>query len=115
MRKDWSDENQQTKDRVSRLATEIATQSDAGRMRMIVQRFASEIVPDSRAIVRQAIDEQAEIVDQRINLLSNEVHESRRIMKSQLASFVRSFRRTIRPSAGAMLLPRMRCLRTWRS
>ena len=32
---------------------------------MIVQRFASEIVPDSKAIVRRAIDEQAEIVDQR--------------------------------------------------
>ena len=64
MRKDWSDENQQAKDRVSRLATEVATQSDAGRMRMIVQRFAGEIVPDSRAIVRHAIDEQAEIVDQ---------------------------------------------------
>ena len=76
MRKEWSDKNQQTKDRVSRLATEIATQSDAGRMRMIVQRFASEVIPDSKAIVRQAIDEQAEIVDHRINLLSHEVHES---------------------------------------
>ena len=72
MRKDWSDENQQTKDRVSRLATEVATQSDADRMRMIVQRFAT----DSKAIVRHAIDEQAEIVDQRINLLSTEIHES---------------------------------------
>ena len=49
MRKDWSDENQQAKDRTSRLATEVATQSDADRMRMIVQRFAGEIVPDSRA------------------------------------------------------------------
>ena len=39
MRKEWSDENQQTKDRVNRLATEVATQSDAGRMRMIVQRL----------------------------------------------------------------------------
>ena len=75
MQKDWRDENQQAKDRVSRLATEVATQADAGRMRMIVQRFAGEIVPDSRAIVRHAIDEQAEIVDQRINLLSSEIRE----------------------------------------
>ena len=34
---------------------------------MIVQRFAREVIPDSKAIVRQAIDEQAEIVEQRIN------------------------------------------------
>ena len=104
MRKDWSDENQQTKDRVSRLATEIATQSDAGRMRMIVQRFASEIVPDSRAIVRQAIDEQAEIVDQRINLLSNEVHESvkdNEIATSQLRQVIQENHQAIRRSHAA--------------
>ena len=76
MRREWSDESQQTKDKVNRLAAEIATQSDAGRMRMIVQRFAREVIPDSKAIVRQAIDEQAEVVEQRINLLSHEVHES---------------------------------------
>ena len=76
MRREWSDENQQTKDKVDRLAAEVATQSDAGRMRMIVQRFAREVIPDSKAIVRQAIDEQAEVVEQRINLLSHEVHES---------------------------------------
>ena len=76
MRREWSDESQQTKDKVDRLAAEIATQSDAGRMRMIVQRFAREVIPDSKAIVRQAIDEQAEVVEQRINLLSHEVHES---------------------------------------
>ena len=73
MRKEWSDENRQTKDKVDRLAAEIETQSDAGRMRMIVQRFAKEVIPDSKAIVRQAI-EQAEIVEQRI--LSHEIHES---------------------------------------
>ena len=39
MRREWSDESRQTKDKVDRLAAEIATQSDAGRMRMIVQRF----------------------------------------------------------------------------
>ena len=76
MRREWSDESQQTKDKVNRLAAEVATQSDAGRMRMIVQRFAREVIPDSKAIVRQAIDEQAEVVEQRINLLSHEVHES---------------------------------------
>ena len=43
---------------------------------MIVHRFAKEIIPDGKAIVRQAIDEQAEVVDQRIGLLSHEVHES---------------------------------------
>ena len=43
---------------------------------MIVQGFAREVIPDSKAIVRQAIDEQAEVVEQRINLLSHEVHES---------------------------------------
>ena len=51
MRREWHDENQQMKDKVDRLATEIATQADADRMRMIVQRFASEIIPDSRAKV----------------------------------------------------------------
>ena len=76
MRREWSDESQQTKNKVARLAAEVATQSDAGRMRMIVQRFAREVIPDSKAIVRQAIDEQAEVVEQRINLLSHEVHES---------------------------------------
>ena len=79
---------------------------------MIVQRFASEVIPDSKAIVRQAIDEQAEIVDQRINLLSHEVHESvkdNEIATSQLRQVI------LRPSTGAMLLPRTRCLRTWRS
>ena len=75
MRREWSDESRQTKDKVDRLAAEIATQSD-GRMKMIVQRFAREVIPDSKAIVRQAIDEQAEVVEQRINLLSHEVHES---------------------------------------
>ena len=64
MRREWHDENQQMKDTVDRLATEIATQADADRMRMIVQRFAGEIIPDSRAIVRYAVDEQSEIVDQ---------------------------------------------------
>ena len=76
MRREWSDESRETKDKVDRLANEIATQSDAGRMKMIVQRFAREVIPDSKAIVRQAIDEQAEVVEQRINLLSHEVHES---------------------------------------
>ena len=33
MRREWSDESRQTKDKVDRLAAEIATQSDAGRMR----------------------------------------------------------------------------------
>ena len=75
MRKEWRDENQQVKDRVSRLATEVATQADADRMRMIVQRFAGEVIPDSEAIVRRAIDEQGEIVDQRINSLSSELQE----------------------------------------
>ena len=51
MRREWSDESRQTKDKVDRLAAEIATQSDAGRMRMIVQRFAKEVFPDSKAIV----------------------------------------------------------------
>ena len=98
MRKDWSDENQQTKDKVSRLATEVATQSDAGRMRMIVQRFACEIFPDSKAIVRQASDEQAEIVDQRINLLSTEVHES---AASQLCQVIQENHQAIRRSHAA--------------
>ena len=46
MRREWHDESQQMKDRVSRLATEVETQADADRMRLIVQRFAGEIVPD---------------------------------------------------------------------
>ena len=71
-RREWSDESRQTKDKVDRLAAEIATQSDAGRMKMIVQQFAKEVIPDSK-IVRQAIDEQAKVVD---NLLSHKVHES---------------------------------------
>ena len=104
MRKEWSDENQQRKDKVNRLATEIATQSDAGRMRMIVQRFAREIVPDSRAIVRQAIDEQAEVVDQRINLLSHEVHESvkdNEIATGQLRQMIQENREATRRSHAA--------------
>ena len=104
MRKEWSDENQQTKDRVSRLATEIATQSDADRMRMIVQRFAGEVIPDSKAIVRQAIDEQAEIVDQRINLLSRGVHESvkeNEIANSQLRQVIQENHQAIRRSHAA--------------
>ena len=50
MRKEWSDENRQTKDKVDRLTVEIATQSDAGRMRMIVQRFAKEVIPDAKLL-----------------------------------------------------------------
>ena len=104
MRKDWSDENQQTKDRVSRLATEVATQSDADRMRMIVQRFAGEIVPDSKAIVRHAIDEQAEIVDQRINFLSSEIRESVKdseIPTGQLRQVIQENHQAIRRSHAA--------------
>ena len=104
MRKDWRDENQQAKDRVSRLATEVATQADAGRMRMIVQRFAGEIVPDSRAIVRHAIDEQAEIVDQRINLLSSEIRESVRdteVGMGQLRQVIQENRQAILRSHAA--------------
>ena len=101
MRKEWSDENRQTKDKVNRLATEIANQSDAGRMRMIVQQFAREVIPDSKAIVRQAIDEQAEVVDQRINLLSHEVHESvkdNEIATGQLRQMIQENRETTRRS-----------------
>ena len=104
MRKEWSDENQHTKDRVSRLATEVATQSDADRMRMIVQRFAGEIVPDSKAIVRRAIDEQAEIVDQRINMLSNEIRESAKdteIATGQLRQVIQENRQAIHRSHAA--------------
>ena len=104
MRKEWSDENQQMKDRVNRLASEIATQSDADRMRMIVQRFASEVIPDSKAIVRQAINEQAEIVDQRINLLSHKVHESvkdNEIATSQLRQVIQENHQAIRRSHAA--------------
>ena len=104
MQRDWSDENQQTKDRFSRLATEVATQSDADRMRMIVQRFAGEIVPDSKAIVRHAIGEQAEIVDQRINLLSTEIHESVKdteIATSQLRQVIQENHQAIRRSNAA--------------
>ena len=71
--------------KVSRLATEIATQADADRMQLIVQRFAGEIIPDSRAVVRHAIDEQSEIVDQSINSLSNEVRESVRDVESGMS------------------------------
>ena len=104
MRKEWSDENRQTKDKVNRLATEIATQSDAGRMRMIVQRFAREVIPDSKAIVRQAIDEQAEVVDQRINMLSHEVHESvkdNEIATGQLRQMIQENREATRRSHAA--------------
>ena len=59
MRREWRDENQQMRDRVSRLTAEVANQADADRMRLIVQRFAAEVIPDSRAIVRNAIDEQS--------------------------------------------------------
>ena len=52
---------------------------------MIVQRFAGEIIPDSRAIVRYAVDEQSEIVDQRINSLSDEVRKSVREMEGGLS------------------------------
>ena len=82
MRREWHDESQQMKDRVSRLATEVETQADADQMRLIVQQFAGEIVPDSRAIVRHAIDEQSEIIDQRINSLSNEVRDCVRNVES---------------------------------
>ena len=85
MRREWHGENQQMKDKVDRLATEIATQADADRMRMIVQRFASEIIPHSRAIVRYAVDEQSKIVDQRINSLSDEVRESVREIEGGLS------------------------------
>ena len=104
MRREWSDESRQTKDKADRLAAEIATQSDAGRMRMIVQRFAREVIPDSKAIVRQAIDEQAEIVDQRINLLSHEIHESvkdNEIATGQIIQMVKENREANRRSHAA--------------
>ena len=104
MRREWHDENQQMKDKVSRLATEIATQADADRMRLIVQRFAGEIIPDSRAVVRHAIDEQSEVVDQRINSLSNEVRESVREVEggmSQLHQVIQDKHRAIFRSQAA--------------
>ena len=63
IRREWHDDNQQMKDKISRLATEVATQADADRMRMILRRFAGEIIPDNRAVARHAIDEQSEVVD----------------------------------------------------
>ena len=86
------------------LATEIATQADADRMRLIVQRFAGEIIPDSRAVVRHAIDEQSEAVDQRINSLSNEVRESVREVEggmSQLHQVVQDKRHAMFRSQAA--------------
>ena len=85
MQKEWQNENRLMKDKVGRLATEVATQADADRMRMIVQRFAGEVIPDSRAIVRQATDEQSEVVDQRINSLSDEVRESVRDLEGGMS------------------------------
>ena len=79
-------------------------QSDADRMRMIVQRFAGEVIPDSKAIVRQAIDEQAKIVDQRINLLSRGIHESvkeNEIANNQLRQVIQENHQAIRRSHAA--------------
>ena len=103
-RREWHDENQQMKDKVDRLATEIATQADAHRMRMIVQRLAGEIIPDSRAIVRYAVDEQSEIMDQRINSLSDEVRESVREIEggiSQLHQVIQDKHRVMARSHAA--------------
>ena len=72
------------RDRINRLSTEVATQADADRMRLIVQRFAAEVIPDSRAIVRYAIDEQSAIMDERINSLSTEVQSSVRDIEGGL-------------------------------
>ena len=116
MRREWSDESRQTKDKVDRLAAEVATQSDAGRMRMIVQRFAREVIPDSKAIVRQAIDEQAEVVEQRINLLSHEVHESvkdNEASTDRLRQMIQESRQAVHRSHAASA--RTRSLRTWTS
>ena len=104
MQKEWQNENRLMKDKVGRLATEVATQADADRMRMIVQRFAGEVIPDSRAIVRQAIDEQSEVVDQRINSLSGEVRESVRDLEggmSQLQKLVEDKQYAMFKSQGA--------------
>ena len=84
MHREWCDENQQMRGRISCLSTEVATQADADRMRLIVQRFAAEVMPDSRAIVRYAIDEQSVIMDERINSLSTEVQSSVRDIEGGL-------------------------------
>ena len=104
VRREWRDENQQMRDRVSHLTTEVANQADADRMRLTVQRFAAEVIPDSRAIVRHAIDEQSVIIDERIDSLTTEVQRSVRNIESgmsQLHQVIEDKHRTIFRSQGA--------------
>ena len=76
MHESWCEEHEQLKNRVERLASDVGLQADAGRMRTVVQQFASEIIPDTRLIVRAAVDEQSVIIDERINSLATEMQNS---------------------------------------
>ena len=44
----WTEERRQVKKDIGRLTEEIEGLSDASRMRMIVQQFAREVIPDAQ-------------------------------------------------------------------
>ena len=49
---------------------------DADRMRMIVQQFAREVIPDTQQFVRTAFDEQDIAVEAKFSNMQNEVQRS---------------------------------------
>ena len=76
MHESWCEEHKQIRNRIERLASDVGSQTDVGGMRTVVQRFASEMIPDTRLIVRAAIDEQSVIIDERINSLATGMQNS---------------------------------------
>ena len=92
MHRSWCDEHKQIRDSVDRMSREVTAQADADHMRLIVQQFAAEVIPDRREVVRSAIDEQSVVIDERINALSTEVQDSVRRLENganQLQEVVR--------------------------
>ena len=82
MHESWHEKHNQMMIRVERLANDVGSLTDAGRMRTVVQQFAGEIIPDTRMIVRAAIDEQGVIIDERINSLATELQNSVRSLEN---------------------------------
>ena len=69
---------------MSSATREIEGQSDASRMRMIVQKLAREVIPDTHQIVRSAVDEQGIAVVERFNTMFTELHSSVRRLVAEL-------------------------------
>ena len=82
MHESWHEKHNHIMNRVERLANDVGSLTDAGRMRTVVQQFAGEMIPDTRMIVRAAINEQSVIIDERINSLAAELQNSVRSLEN---------------------------------